>query len=44
MPRFRIHIRIFTRFGRQHLPIFFIHSLQLENHVKTKILVHDKSR
>jgi hypothetical protein len=27
---------------RQHLPIFFIGNLQLQNHVKTKILVHNR--
>jgi hypothetical protein len=34
-------IQIFTRFGRKHLPIFFIGNLQLQNHVKTKVLVHN---
>jgi hypothetical protein len=38
MSRIRKHIRIFTRFGRQHVP-FFIENLQLQNHVKTKIVV-----
>jgi hypothetical protein len=28
--------------GRQHLPIFFIDNLQLENHVKTKVLLHNR--
>ena len=44
MSRIRIRIRIFTRFGRQHLPIFFIDDLKLQNHVKTKVLIHNKSR
>jgi hypothetical protein len=30
MSRIRKRIRIFTRFGRQHLPIFFINNLQLK--------------
>jgi hypothetical protein len=41
MSQIRIHIRISTRFERQHLPIFFIGNLQLQNHAKTKILVHN---
>jgi hypothetical protein len=44
MSQIRIHIQIFTRFERQHLPIFFIHNLQLQKQVKTKVLVHNKSR
>jgi hypothetical protein len=36
------NIRISTRFEGQHLPIFFIENLQLRNHVKTKILVHNR--
>jgi hypothetical protein len=43
MSRIQKRIRIFTRFERQHLPIFFIDSLQLQNHVKTKVLVHNKN-
>jgi hypothetical protein len=43
MPQIRKRIRIFTRFGRQHLPIFFIDNLQLQNHVKTKVLVHNRN-
>jgi hypothetical protein len=43
MSRIRIHIRISTRFGIQHLPISFIANLQLQNHhVKTKVLVHNR--
>jgi hypothetical protein len=38
----RKHIRIFPRFERQHLQIFFIDNLQLKNHVKTKVLVHNR--
>jgi hypothetical protein len=41
MSRIQIHIWVFTRFGRQHLRFF--DSLQLQNHVKTKVLVHNKS-
>jgi hypothetical protein len=41
MSQIRKHIRIFTRFGRQQLPIFIIDNLQLQNHVKTKVLVHN---
>jgi hypothetical protein len=44
MSRIQIRIRIFTQFGRQHLPILFIDNLQLQNHVKTKVLVYNKSR
>jgi hypothetical protein len=40
--RIRMHIQTSTRFERQHLPIFFIGNLQLRNHVKTKILVHNR--
>jgi hypothetical protein len=36
MPRIEKHIQISTRFGTQHLPIFFIENLQLQNHVKLK--------
>jgi hypothetical protein len=36
------NIRISTRFERQHLSNFFIGNLQLRNHVKTKILVHNR--
>jgi hypothetical protein len=42
MSRIRKHIQISTRFERQHLPIFFIENLQLRNHVKTKISVHNR--
>jgi hypothetical protein len=41
MSRIRKHIRIFTRFRRQHLLIFFIDELRLQNH---KVLVHNKDR
>ena len=44
MSRIRKRIQIFTRFGRQYLPIFFIDNLQLQNHVKTKLLVHNRDR
>jgi hypothetical protein len=37
-----IHIRISTWFGRQHLPILFIGNLQIQNQVKTKVLVHNR--
>jgi hypothetical protein len=36
--------RIFTRFERQHLPIFSFENVQLQNHVKTKVLVYNKFR
>jgi hypothetical protein len=42
MSRMRKRIRIFTRFGKQHLPIFFIGIFPLKNHVKTKVLVHNR--
>jgi hypothetical protein len=44
MSRIQKHIRTSTRFGRQHLPIFFIANLQLQNHVKAKVLVHNRDR
>jgi hypothetical protein len=44
MSQIRKCIRIFTRFGRQHLPIFFIDNLRLQNHVKTKVLLHNSNR
>jgi hypothetical protein len=39
MPRIQIHIQIFTRFEKQHLPILFINNIQLQNHVNSKVLV-----
>jgi hypothetical protein len=44
MSRIQKRIRIFTRFGRQHLPIFFIDNLQLQNHVRNTVLVHNRDR
>jgi hypothetical protein len=32
------------RFGTQHLLIFFIHNLQLQNYVETKVLVRNRDR
>jgi hypothetical protein len=40
--QFRKRIRISTRFGKQHLPIFFIGNLQLRDHVKIIVLVHNR--
>jgi hypothetical protein len=33
-----------TQFGREHLPFLFIGNLQIQNHVKTKVLVHNRDR
>jgi hypothetical protein len=41
MSRIQMHIRISTRFEIQHLSIF-IGNLQLRNHVKSEILVHNR--